>query len=261
MKSRILCPKEYEQIVNVIVKNKPRYSNIIPEKFIRMLQQNHAICNELDADGLSRKSPLIVALGDSVTAGYFEGNACLNADIMDRYFQNQVIEHVVDIENVYHEIFRRMLAEKYERTAISVINSGIAGDDVLGMNRRLEREVLRYCPDLVLVNTCINGSFECDEYERHFRRLIDRLQQGTTADIIIMTPNMVTREFSSGLEDRVKTVRWIADEKGLCIADAYAVWEQFEMNDIEIDKMLSNRLNHPTILGHEIYAMELMKLF
>jgi len=247
MRSKYDSPAEYWDRAVKIVKSKPRYNDVLPKRFIEKMKNNHGTYEEYDDTGLYRRNPLIVALGDSVTAGWFEGNTRFPKDIWDAYCSDcMAIEHVTDIENVYHEKFRLKLAEKYERTSVSVINSGISGDTVVGMNRRLERDVLRYDPDLVLVNASLNGPTELDVYEENLREIIDRIKSGTNADIVIITPNLMVKGLMKNLEKRVKIMLKIADERGTCVADVYSIWNLFEANGLELEKLLSNRINHPT---------------
>lgn len=79
-----------------------------------------------------------------------------------------------------------------------------------------------------------------------------------------MTPNIDVPHpiFSDGtttLPERVSIIREVAEE-GVCLSDAYSVWEGFikEGNDPAI--MLANHVNHPSVTGHEIYARLLMRL-
>lgn len=261
MQSKYNSPKDYETCVLELTLTRPRYNDTVPENFIKKLEQNHANANDVEADGLYRRNPLIIALGDSVTAGAFEGNVGLPEEMIQKYFHGESIEHVIDIENVYHEKFRCKLAQKYACTAVSMINSGIGGDNVVGMNRRLQRDVLRYDPDLVIINAVLNGPIDIVEYEKNYRMIISKIKENTNADIIVMTPNNVIPDFEWNLAERVDLVKVIAIENHLSIADTYAVWESFTSHGIALEQMLSNNINHPTALGHEIYALELMKLF
>lgn len=58
------------------------------------------------------------------------------------------------------EQFRNLLIDKYEQTSVSAVNSGIAGDSMYGMKARLYRDVIRYQPDLVILNGSLNWGEE-----------------------------------------------------------------------------------------------------
>jgi hypothetical protein len=130
------------------------------------------------------------------------------------------------------------------------------------MLKRLERDVLRYSPHLVLLNASLNGpAGDLETYEKHFRAIVDGILENTDAEIILITPNMMVESWMRDLESRANIIREIGSEKNLCIADAYAIWEEMKAAGIDIGTLLSNRINHPVIVGHEIFAIELMKLF
>ena len=98
-----------------------------------------------DRAGLERRNPLIVALGDSVTAGHFEMLVRDPADLPAFIKAGKAVE-AVDERESYPERFRERLSDRYLATSVSVINSGIAGDTILGMEARLTRDVISHNP-------------------------------------------------------------------------------------------------------------------
>lgn len=248
-----------------------------PKRFIKKMRENTGLVGNLsewgkDSCGLERKNPVIVALGDSVTAGHFEW--CLEKEKLERFLKGEwkpqkgeIIE-ITDAREVYHERFRQKLIDLFEQTSVSVINSGIAGDTILGMRDRLERDVIRYQPDLVLINGSLNwdmGLGTTGEYKEILREVIRKITEMTEADIILMTPNMELPnpwlKVTSTLPERVACIRELAEEEQVCLADTYFVWEQFLKQGYELSRLLANGINHPSKAGHEVYALTLMKLF
>ncbi len=65
---------------------------------------------------------------------------------------------ITDSRESYLEKFRSLLIEKYELTSVSTINAGIAGDNLIQMSARAYRDVIRYQPDLVILNGSLNWS-------------------------------------------------------------------------------------------------------
>ena len=66
-------------------------SPVKPERFIRRMRENTGMAGGflglLDEQGLEKRNPVIVALGDSVTAGHFEGMLTPRAmEIMGKVF-------------------------------------------------------------------------------------------------------------------------------------------------------------------------------
>ena len=274
-----------------------------PERFISKMKQNRggiAILTGtgLDEDGLERKNPVIVALGDSVTAGHFESltsgdhsewftevlkRANATPDEIDpdpakigetlMSLGSRIPDHrgfppveITDTRESYVEKFRMKLIDKYEETSVSAINAGIAGDDLIMMNKRLFRDVIRYQPDLVLINGSLNWSDAMGNtyfYKSLLSEMVCRIQNETEADIILLTPNGMVGDPHSCelLEERVKAIREVAQEQNVCLADTYAIWEEARAMNCPWEEMLSNHKNHPSVEGHEVYALTLMKLF
>lgn len=143
-------------------------SPVRPVRFMKVMEMNQGclgIMNGmgLDEEGLERRNPLIVALGDSVTAGHFE--SLLPTDPSEKQkamkYAMELISsgdmqmlktlppiEVVDARVCYLEKFREKLIDKYELTSVSTINAGIAGDNLIQMSARAYRDVIRYQPDL-----------------------------------------------------------------------------------------------------------------
>lgn len=242
-----------------------------PEKFARLLQTNSGLVAPLtqaglDEHGLERRNPVIVALGDSVTAGHFENLFPMDdwSKIPQMIAAGQPLE-VVDLAQVYHEQFRLLLAEKVQVTSLSVINAGIAGDTILGMARRVYRDVIRCQPDLLILNGSLNWSDAlgaADDFERATRGVIQAIRANSAAEIILLTPNPIAEANANAqLAERVARLRRLAEEERLALVDVYRLWQTFTSDLDEIADCLANRLNHPTAVGHRVYALALMQLF
>ena len=275
MKTTFITPRKSAEAFLQIVRETDTSGTERPKRFQKIMKENRGMVHSLSpfappGDGLERKNPVIVALGDSVTAGHFEF-AGEPAELFARAGAGQLQEtdviDITDARECYLERFRFKLIDYYEQTSVSTVNCGIAGDTIIGMEKRLERDVIRYQPDLVIINGSLNWDRECGtaaDYRRILGAVVDRILADTEADVILLTPNMeVPSPFTgpvSTLGERVAVIREMAREKQVCLGDAYLAWERYEEAGYLVRDLLANGVNHPSAVGHEAYAEVLMKL-
>ena len=297
MKTTYRIKQPYCDLFLQCARETPCQSPARPERFLRKMAMNQGILGVLsgfglDSQGLERKNPVIVALGDSVTAGHFErlpsqGDPAqvmeattrrmelterLGAQGVEEAFAKGELPalppvEIADARESYLEKFRELLLDQFELTSVSTINAGIAGDHLLSMIARADRDVVRYQPDLVLINGVLNWGLNLGttaQYKEYLRGLVRKLQQETEADIVLVTPNgdlpNPPPPQGEGTPDRVEAVRQVAWEEGVCLADTYAVWERARELGCPWEALLCNGVNHPSAEGHLVYAITLMKL-
>jgi acyl-CoA thioesterase I len=249
----------------------PCTNSIRPQRFIKLLDTNNGLVSGLhrfglDEHGLERRNPLIVALGDSVTAGQFEGlfNFGDMADLWQRVQSGEPLQ-IYDLHQVYHEQFRMLLADKYGDTCLSVINAGIGGDNMRSMLRRVYRDVVRHQPDLAIVAGTLNWSpalGTLDDFRDALAGVVQAIKANTEADIILLTPNAISDVLQDDLlPERVEIVRAVAEAERVSLVDAYKLWCELTTDQAELRECLANHINHPTAAGHRVYALALMQLF
>ena len=294
MKTTFRAKQPYADILLETARAFPCESPARPLRFIRKMRENQGFIGLIsgkgpDEEGLERKNPLIAALGDSVTAGHFESLIPEEPELARKFFTHvtnpslppdgfvmpKAIE-VVDARESYIEKFREGLIDRFELTSVSVINSGIAGDNLHSMAARMQRDVIRYQPDLVLINGSLNWDVRMgttEAYRELLRGMVRRLKAETEADIILLTPNgdlpnntpFMQMMGNAGIEpttgERAEAIRRVAAEEQVCLADVYAVWEAARAKGCPWKELLANGVNHPGVEGHETYAIVLMKLF
>lgn len=209
---------------------------------------------------------LIVAFGDSVTQGY-TAHATINHD------------------QVYHARLKRRLETTYPQTTFSLINAGAAGHTVQDALKRLERDVIRHDPDLLIVsfglNDAAHGGFEgVEQFKADLNHLLERVEADTRAQVLLVTPSFTLQQtnrhihpdelmYAAGLLPLQRggivaayatAIRQIGAARHLPVADVYAAWEQAALGGVNTDDWLSNGLNHPTGEAHAITADLLFKL-
>ena len=221
-----------------------------------------------NADAFENAPVLIACLGDSVTHGCFEV-------WLDRFGH---IDGRCDQEDGYVSGIRRRLNRLYPTAAVSVLNAGIGGDNAPGGLKRLERDVLRFSPDLVTVNFGLNDAMSGMEGLGKYRDAMDgifaRLIDGGIESMLV-TPNRMCSYVSSHiaydrlreiaaeaakiqndgvLDAYVQTAREVAARRGVPVADAYRVWCSMDRNGVDTTAMLCNDINHPTPEAHGIFV-------
>lgn len=217
-----------------------------------------------NAEAFENPPVLIACLGDSVTHGCFE----------TIYGQSGRCNQ----EEGYVTGIRRRLTALYPKAAVSVLNAGVGGDSAPGGLKRLERDVLRFSPDLVTVNFGLNDALNGleglgryrDAMDGIFARLADAGIEG-----MLVTPNRMCSYAASriaadwlreiavkaakiqndGVMDAyVHTARELAARRGVPVADTYKVWCNLERNGVDTTAMLCNDVNHPTPEAHNLFV-------
>lgn len=213
----------------------------------------------MDRAGLEEHGPItIVAFGDSVTHGSLVGE--------------------INYETVYWNRLKKKLNAVRDYVPVNMINAAIGGTTAKASVARMEKQVLKHEPDLIIV--CfglndVNGSLE--SYLGALSEIFDRaLASG--ADVIFMTPNMLNTRVAEDTEQRwweyahktadmqnsgrmdlyMESAVKLAREKGVTVCDCYAVWKERSKTE-DVTNLLCNRINHPTKEMHELFADMLFK--
>ena len=225
--------------------------------------------NRYDAEPIT-----IVCLGDSVTEGCFE---C--------YINDQGrIATVYERHNSYSERLRKMLSVLYPTVPFNIINSGFSGGWAHDGVRVLERDVLRFKPDLVIVsyglNDSSNGAKGLDAYSKSLSTIFEKIKQ-SGAEIIFLTENYMCTKVSPHLDSGL--LKDLADDmakrqnagelqlyfekaKEICkqyeveVCDLYSTWMAMEKSGVNVTELLSNKLNHPIREYHYYIAVKLIEL-
>lgn len=214
----------------------------------------------MDRAGLEKYGPItIVAFGDSVTHGALKGGE-------------------INYETVYWNRLRRKLNAVHNYVPVNVINAAIGGTTAKASLARLDSQVLKHEPDLVIVCFGLNDvNKELSDFLNALREIFGRcLASGT--DVIYMTPNMLNTHVAEDTEQKwleyaAKTAAMqnegkmdrfmegacaLAREMGVTVCDCYAAWKERSKTE-DVTALLCNRINHPTAEMHELFADMLFK--
>ncbi len=217
-------------------------------------------------------APVTIAfLGDSVTQGCFElyqdGEKSLETEFRE--------------EAGYHSKLRQLLQLCYPAAPVNMIHAGISGDNAPSGLQRLDRDVLAFHPDLTVVcfglNDCSLGADKVNLYQNALEGIFDKLQ-AAGSEVIFMTPNLMAetvsyevapefremfRAMTSHYQDfllYMETARRVCHEKGILLCDCCRKWEILKQNGVCIERLLSNRINHPTEEMHWMFAVSLFEM-
>ena len=220
-------------------------------------------------NNFEEKACTIVFLGASVTQGCFE-----------IYQKNDgCIETVFDPSHAYHKKLAKIFSVICPSVPINIINSGISGDNVVHACSRIERDVLCYSPDLVVVSLGLNdvgkGLDGLEDYKKGLTEIFGKLS-GT--DVIFMTTNMLNTELSCHLKNEAEkdiakqcmksqndgimdkymsAAKEICIENNVTICDCYAKWKRLSELGIDTTELLANKINHPIRDMNWLFAFSL----
>ena len=215
---------------------------------------------KMDRAGLEEHGPItIVAFGDSVTHGAVGAGE-------------------IEYETVYWNRLKKKLNSLRNYVPVNVINAGIGGDSAPRSLMRMESQVLKYDPDLIIV--CfglndVNGSKDSfiNALAEIFRKCVE-----SGAEVIYMSPNMLNTyvaedteaqffsyahktadmQNSGRMDDYIYSACELAREMGVTVCDCYSKWKELSKTQ-DTTLMLANRINHPTREMHELFAEALFE--
>jgi len=176
------------------------------------------------------------------------------------------------------------LFETYGRNRCWVINSGRCGDTAAGGLERLEEDVIRFAPDLVIVSYGMNDQAgPVDAFRDALGTLVERIRERCDAEVLLRTPNPIVNPptdflLREGQEISVETAgtqgalfaRTIVEvslEKHCPVVDHYTIWKALEVlrgtaceEPNHLWLYMSDPV-HPGPLGHLAFFRELAPLF
>lgn len=214
----------------------------------------------------------IACLGDSVTQGCFELY----------YKHNGDMETVFEQEYAYHAYLKKLLSKLYPSVPVNIINAGISAGNAAHGLERLERDVLRYQPNLVIVCFGLNDVWQKEDglqrYLDSLKSIFAKLKE-QNVEVIFMTPNMMNTSVSCRLEPEfrdnavdaaklqtegmmdlyMERVRALCAQEQIPVCDCYARWQKLMKQGVDINELLANRINHPRRDMNWLFAVSLLE--
>ncbi|MBR4173651.1 MAG: GDSL family lipase [Clostridia bacterium] len=214
--------------------------------------------------------------------------ACLGASTVQGCFEiyrdeKGNIDTVFEQENAYHSYMRKIFSILYPKVPINIINAGISGDTAEHGAKRLERDVLRHDPDLVILSFGKNDIWGGDEgllkYISATKEIIRAVKE-RGIEIVYLTCSMLNTDVSPHITDEgirelaEKTAKIQQDgtmdkyqnavmelcrQEGVPVCDLYGDWKLMQKNGVNITELLANKINHPIRELNWLAAMSLVK--
>lgn len=213
----------------------------------------------------------IAFLGDSVTQGCFE---CYTTS-------ETSIDTVFDAKSSYSTRLKELLNILYPNVQFNIINSGISGDNATNGYARLDRDVLKFNPDLCIVSYGLNDSClsTLEQYSQSISKIFSTLKDNGI-ETIFLTQNCMCTTTSPHLKDDILKnyskdfvkiqnsglfrqfmleAKSLAEKYGAKVCDLYPVWERLIACGVNVTDLLSNYLNHPIREFHYYMAIKLIE--
>lgn len=179
----------------------------------------------------------LVAFGDSITAG---GDATRPEWI----FWRRWADH---------------LQARHPAARIVAVNGATGGDSTVQGLARLQAKVLDQQPHLVLIGFGMNdhnrGGVPIPDFEANLRGLIQRIREGTAAEIVLFNafpPNPRWKFGSHRMEEYAAATARVAEAERVAFVDVYSRWQSVAARKKPED-LLGNNINHPNDFGHALY--------
>jgi lysophospholipase L1-like esterase len=180
----------------------------------------------------------VVTLGDSVTAG---GEASTP-------------------ERAFPMAFAAALRRTYPTADIRLTNAGVGGTNSDYGLERLDQDVLAHEPQLVVIEFVNDMGWPREKLRANYHELIARIR-AAGGEPVILTPHYMWPEWMGPFEASRATLREIAAEEKVGLADASARWGALRALGIPYETLLVNCINHPDDRGHQMFVDALMELF
>lgn len=230
--------------------------------------------SQKNKDMYGAPSATIAFLGDSVTHGCFE---CYMLD-------KDHLETVYDNKNAYSTRIKEIFSMLYPCAQVNIIDSGISGDGTENGVTRIDRDILKFNPDLVVVSfglndACVLGEARIDEYRNNLDKIFKKLKSAN-CEVIFLTENMMATKTSWSLKDELfiklskdfaevenngvlekffNVAKEVAKENDVKVCDVYSKWKKMAKGGVDTTELLANKLNHPIRPLHYLYAISLIE--
>ena len=213
------------------------------------------------------------------TRADLEAEGAINVVIFGDSVSHAAFNGYHDYESVYWNRLKKKLNATRAYIPVNMICASVGGTTAYASLARLDTQVLKHEPDLVIV--CFGLNDVNGEYESYIDSLREIFERCMAAgrEVIFLSPNMLNtyvandapsnyREYARKTAEMQNEGRMdkyiygaigVAKACGVYVCDCYSIWKEMSKTT-DVTMLLSNRINHPTEEMHELFAEELYKL-
>ncbi|EGA90048.1 lipolytic protein G-D-S-L family [Planococcus donghaensis MPA1U2] len=149
---------------------------------------------------------------------------------------------------------------------VKIINAGMNANTVSHMKNRIETDVIKHAPDLVVISAGLNDALGAwkipvKEYAANYQAIVEAIVSSDDTEVLIRTPNPTT-----SVEDNVKMKSYIQASRELTTQDSVYLFDFYQVmaddvhakNISQLDLMQNKLL--PNIKG-QTYLAEQFKVY
>ena len=182
-------------------------------------------------------------------------------------------------------LLQESLFEKHGANMVMMINAGLCGGTAVEALNRLDRDVIRFHPDLVIIAFSMNDAFRgeagLEPFSQAIRKIVQILRDKCGCDILLRTTNPVVVVNQPNLPPGIKPGdEWpgmhhamyakrlveLGTELNCPVVDHYTLWTQTKRRrdwgqDPNHLWMRMSDAFHPNALGHVCFYREMAHFF
>jgi acyl-CoA thioesterase-1 len=183
-----------------------------------------------------REPVRIVCFGDSITGVYYHTGG----------------------RRAWCDMLGIALGRAFPRAQLEMFNAGISGNTSAAGLHRIEKDVLGHRPHLVVVMFGMNDVARAprETSEANLKSIVQRCRDAGAA-VVLCTPNSVYENPDrpiARLATYAQTVRQVAAELSVPLADCYRAYEDVRAGNPLAWKLLMSETIHPSMNGHRLFA-------
>lgn len=174
----------------------------------------------------------IVAIGDSLTCGWMVGRG-------------------------YTAFLKDMLSVTFPGSMVQMVDKGMPGGTAAGGLSRVENQVIRHHPDLVIIQFAINDAFSgytVAEFRENIIAMVSKIQNETSAEILLVTSGAMDDNDRKLVGRYYDALQDIAHIQTIPIAPVHEHWEREMKKGITFESLVQADGVHPTEAGHRLMA-------